>query len=217
MVYGLDVYPTQGHYIGYECLDGDLERVMLLDPTPDEGGKPTVIGSGRALSSDHVPTRVKWLDRKRLPMGDLSGGPLLNVSARAKALVESLEPNRHQFMPVEFLDIQGGHLEDRWFMVVCNRLDTVDRENVRGFLLWRGRKWYPISDYLRSMPDEIPIGYDVDQPSELVFNKTQIGDAHLWVDRHLTGGILVSDEFDRAYVAGALTGRREARGWMETV
>jgi hypothetical protein len=85
---------------------------------------------------------------------DFDNGPFLNVSARAKALIEQFEPGVHQFLPVEFVDIDGKHLEDRWFFVVCNRLDTIDRQHVQGFLLRRGKMWTPIEDYLRDMPDE---------------------------------------------------------------
>ena len=172
MVYGLNSYPTQGYSVEYEALDGDIKAVKLLDDTPDEGGRPSILRGGRPIDPTHVPTRVRWKDRKKLPMGDFDGGPIESVSARAKALIERFEPEMHQFLPVEFVDIDGNFLEHRWFLIVCNRLDTIDRKQVQGFLLWRGKSWTPIQDYLRDMPNEIPPGYDATQKSKLVFNRT---------------------------------------------
>lgn len=217
MPYGLDKYPTQGYYVGFECLDGNRELIELVDPLPDEGGKPSVINSGRPVRTEHVPTRVKWLDVKHLPMADFDSGPLVSISSRAKALIEQLEPGVHQFLPVEFLDIEEKHLEHRWFLVVCNRLDTIDRQKVRGFILQRGMHWRPIADYLRFMPHAIPLGYDISQPSQLVFNREQIGSAHFWVDKHLSPGVWISDEFEAAYIEKELTGRMFGRERVEMV
>lgn len=217
MVFGLNAKPPQGYYVDYQALDGDMKQVRLIDATPDEGGKPSLLFGGRQIDPTHVPTRVCWKDRKKQPMGDFDGGPLESVSTRAKTLIEQYEPGVHQFFPVAFCDIDGDFLEDRWFLNVCNRLDTIDRERVQGFLLLRGRRWRPIQDWLRDRPDEIPPGYDTTQPSRLVFNRAQIGGAHLWVDRHLSSGIWVSDEFDAACDAAGLTGRKAERKWQETV
>ncbi|MCX9147460.1 imm11 family protein [Erythrobacter sp. WG] len=217
MVYGLNVKPTQGYSVEYDVLDGDMTQVRLIDDTPDQGGKPPVMKSGRAMDPTHLPKRVRWKDRKKQPMADFNGGPMTSLSARAKDLIEQLEPGVHQFFPVTFYDIDGDLLEDRWFLNVCNRLDTIDRERVQGFLLLRGRLWRPIQDWLRDRPDEIPAGYDTTQPTRLVFNRLQIGGAHLWVDKHLSSGIWVSDEFDAAYDAAGLTGRKAERKWQETV
>lgn len=217
MVYGLNVTPTQRYSVEFDVLDGDMNAVRLIDDTPDEGGKPLVHKGGRALDPTHVPTRVYWKDRTKQPLADFNGGPFSSVSARAKALIEQFEPGVHQFLPVEFVDIDGNFLENRWFFICCNRLDTVDRVHVRGFLLFREKYWSPIRDYLRDRPDEIPPGYDTTQKSQLVFNRAQIGGANLWVDKHLSSSVWVSDEFDAAYEAAWLTGRKAERKWQETV
>jgi hypothetical protein len=149
---------------------------------------------------------------------DFDNGPFLNVSARAKALIEQFEPGVHQFLPVEFVDIDGKHLEDRWFFVVCNRLDTIDRQHVQGFLLRRGKMWTPIEDYLRDMPDEIPSGYDTSQKSKLVFSRAKIGAAHFRCDEHLgRPGPFISDAVAAALKASSLTGLRLSENGLETV
>lgn len=222
MVYGLNINPTQGYYVEYELLDGDMEQVRLIDDTPDQGGRPPVMKGGRAMDPTHLPTRVRWKDRKKQPMADFNGGPMTSLSARAKELIEQYEPGVHQFFPVTFYDIDGDFLEDRWFLNVCNRLDTIDRERVQGFVMKRYQSgmeaWIPIQDIVRRKEfDLLPPGYDTTQPLRLVFNRAQIGGAHLWVDRHLSSGIWVSDEFDAAYHAAGLTGRKAERKWQETV
>lgn len=222
MVYGLNAKPAQGYYVDYEALDGDMGAVKLLDDARDEGGKPSLPFAGRAIDPTHVPTRVKWKDRKKQPMADFDGGPLESVSARAKALIEKFEPGVHQFLPVEFVDIDGDFLEHRWFLIVCNRLDTIDREHVRGFLMKTypngTQRWIVVRDLVRrNETDLIPPGYDVAQPAQLVFNSAQIGAAHLWIDKHLTSGVWVSDDFHAAYAAAELTGRKAKSKWMETV
>lgn len=217
MVYGLSSKPTQGYYVDFEVLDGVMDAIRLIDDSRDEGGKPLVRMSGRAIDPTHVPTRVVWKDRKKQPLADFDGGPFLSVSDRAKALIERFEPGVHQFLPVEFFDIDGELQEKRWFFICCNRLDTIDREHVRGYMLLRGWRWRSTQDWLRDRPDEIPADYDISQPCELVFNKGQIGSAHIWIDKHLTTGIFVSDEFDVAYDEAGMTGRIPNRRRRKTV
>lgn len=207
MVFNFNVKPPQGYYVEYEALNGDMGSVRLVDASSDDGGTPPVTFGGRPIDPANVPTRVRWKDRRKQPMGDFDGGPLESVSSRAKALIEAFEPGVHQFLPVQFVDIDSDFLEDRWFLIVCNRLDTIDRDKVSGFLLRRGKVWTPIKDYLRRMPEDIPPGYDPTQPSVLVFNRSQIGSAHLWIDLHLSPSIWVSDRFDAACEAEGLTGR----------
>lgn len=222
MVYGLNARPTQGYYVHFESLDGDEQAIRVIDDLPDEGGKPILPFPGRPIDPSHVPTRVRWKDRKKQPMGDFDGGPLESVSARAKDLIEQLEPGVHQFFPVTFYDIDGDFLENRWFLNICNRLDTIDRERVQGFVMKRYQSgmeaWILVRDIVRRKEfDLLPPGYDTTQPPRLVFNRAQIDGAHLWVDRHLSSGIWVSDEFDAAYDAAGLTGRKAERKWQETV
>jgi hypothetical protein len=220
MVYGLNVKPEHGYYVDFDPLDGDVRNIKLLDETPDDGVHPRgrAFAAGRAVDPTNVPTKVQWKDRQRHAVPDFDNGPFLNVSARAKALIEQFEPGVHQFLPVEFVDIDGKHLEDRWFFVVCNRLDTIDRQHVQGFLLWRGKMWTPIDDYVRDMPEEIPPGYDTSQKPRLVFNRAQIGGAHFWCDKHLgSDGPFISDAVAAAVKASPLSGLRLSEAGMETV
>lgn len=221
MVYGLSVRSEHGCDWDFEPLDGDYRKVGLLDETPDEGlnprGRP--FQAGRAVDPTNVPTKVQWNDRlSPYSIPDFSSGPFMHLSARAKACIEAFEPGVHQFLPVEFVDFDGKLIEQRWFLCVCNRLDTIDRSHVQGFLLWRGKIWTPIQDYVRDMPEEIPPGYDTSVESKLVFNRSQIGKAHLWCDKHLTsGGPFITAELATGLKGGAFSGLRLSDSAAETV
>ena len=61
--------------------------------------------------------------------------------------------------------------------------------------------WRPASDF-RDRPEDIPPGLDPTAPAKLVFNKAQIGRAHLWFDKHLSAGYWISDELGEALCIG---------------
>lgn len=224
MVYKLNIALTQDYNVEYEALDGDMDAVKLMDYTPDEGGKPQLYNGGRPIDPTHVPNKVRWKYHKRLPKPDFDSSILTyDVSERAKQLIEQFEPGVHQFLPVEFFDIDGNFMESRWFFICCNRLDTVDRDQTRGLLLKTypsGKKsWIHVDDLRRRNEiDLIPPGYDSSQPAKLVFNRKQIGGAHLWVDSLLRlPSVYVSDEFIAACVAAGMTGLKAERKRLEEV
>ena len=205
MVYGLSVKPVNGYYVEVEALDGDIRKIEVADATPD-GGLPFLphiqppCSMGRPVKPDHVPTRMRWGDRHGKPVPDFDNGLILNVSQRAKDFIESFEPGVHQFLPVEYVDRQGAFLESRYFLIVCNRLDTVDRRHSRLNLV-RGVMW---------SPDGVP-------NPKLVFNRAQCAGAHLWKDKHLAQGEFISAEFADAYKRSGLTGLRLSDEGAETV
>lgn len=217
MVHKLNITLTQDYYVDYETLDGDMRAVRLMDYTPDEGGKPERSKGGRPIDPTHVPTKVRWKDHKRLPKADFDSSALTDVSERARQLIEQFEPGVHQFLPVEFFDIDGNFMESRWFFVCCNRLDTVDRNETRGLFLKTypsgAKKWIHVDDLRRrGEMDLVPPGYDFSQPAKLVFNRKQIGGAHLWVDSLLLlPSVFVSDEFIAACEAAGMTGLKAER------
>lgn len=223
MVFQLNITLTQDYYVEYDALDGDMDAVKLMDYTPDEGGKPEIFNGGRPIDPTHVPTKVRWKDRKRLPKADFDSSAWTDISDRAKQLIEQFEPGVHQFLPVEFYDIDGNFMESRWFYVCCNRLDTVDRNETRGLFLKTypsGTKSWIHVDHLRrrNEMDLVPPGYDLSQPAKLVFNRKQIGGAHLWVDSLLLlPTVYVSDEFIAACEATGMTGLEAERKSYEEV
>jgi len=220
MVFGLNVKPEHGYYVEVAALDGDLKLVEIADKTPD-GGLPLnrnyLWSAGRAVDPTHMPTRMEWRDRKKNPIPDVDNGLVLNVSDRAKALIEQFEPEIHQFLAVEYFDTHGRRLERRWFFIANRRIDSLDHR-MTTMILEDGVCWTPASDVLRRAPDQIPSGFDVNAPSKMVFNRAQIGDAHIWCDKHLlNGGPFISDAFAKARKSTGMTGLRLSENGVETV
>lgn len=217
MVYGLNVKPEYGYYIAAEPMDGDLKLVTVADKSADGGVmfQPTrKFSSGRAVTTENMPTKMRWLDRQHHKIPDFDDAQVTNVSQRTKDLIERFEPNVHQLIPVEYHDIDGKFLEHRFFLIVCKRLDTLDR-NRTTMILVDGKMWLPPSD-LES--HEIPAGIDPSVPAKMVFNLSQIGGAHLWCDKHLlSGGPFISDDLASAIRAEGLTGLRLSDAGVETV
>ena len=191
MVYGLNVKPEHGYYVGVEALDGDISRIGVVDQTTDRGILDPAYALGRPVTTDFVPTKMRWCDRQRHPIPDFDPGLILNVSNRAKNLIEDLEPGVHQFLPVEYFDIDGRFVESRWFLIVCNWIDSVDRNHSR-LSLANGIFW---------VPDGV-----VDP--KLVFNEEQASGYHLWRDKYLISGPFISDVLAERIQKEALTGLR---------
>ena len=87
-------------------LDGDWKKVSMIDPTPDGG--TALIGivrhfmAGRPIKPDHMPTMLYPTKKvTKFPDYFTSAGPGLVVSEKFKSVVESLEPDRHQFFPIK--------------------------------------------------------------------------------------------------------------------
>jgi hypothetical protein len=207
MVYGLNVKPAYGYYVDVEPVDGDVKSVKLVDESPD-GGYPArgiPLAAGRPVQTEYLPTRMRWLDRRGNPIPDFDNGLMLNVSTRAKKLIESMEPGVHQFVPVTYEDSDGNYLEDRYFLFVSNRLDTMDPDNPT-MALHLGTMWVPVGDLVRR-GQEVPPGKDPSQPARLIISADRVGSAHLWVEKHLSGGsTFISDELENEIRVAGLTG-----------
>jgi hypothetical protein len=209
MVYSLGSKPTLGHYAGTETLDGDVSKIEVADKTADAGfdanrASTYPANQGRPILTDQDPTKVEWREQGAVPDVDTVRG-LLVVAPRFREIVEQFEPGVHQFLPVDYLDGQGGVLARRYFFIACNRLDSVDRAHTT-MILFRGL-WRPASDLVRRWPEEIPPGFDVNAAPRLVFSKAQIGDKHAWSDMFLAlYGPYLSDALGAALEAEHFTG-----------
>ena len=194
---------------GAEILDGRWDEVRP-EVLPDAGLRfePTLGNAPRLgvrIESTHVPTRMRWDAPAEVTIPDFEGSYFLNVSERARRLIESMEPARHQFLPVRYETPAGVPIERRYVFVVCNRIDSVDHARTT-MIMWRGIAWASVYDLRASHPEDIPFGTDLKQPSRLVFSESQIGDRHAWVDPFLTESPHVSDRLAQAIKEAALTG-----------
>lgn len=206
-VFGLNIQPDHGHFVDTEMVGGNFDCVELVDPTPDGGYTPQGLLSGRHIKTGGLPTRMKWLDPNGHPVPDFDRQFCINVSERAKAVIEGIEPGVHQFAPIEYVDRHGRHIEDRYLLIVGNRIDSLDHERTT-LVLVAGRMWMPAAD-LAERPDLIPPGFNVGTQPKLVFSLDKIGTASMWCDKHLsTAGPFISVSLADALQRSGCTGLR---------
>lgn len=187
MVYGLNIVPEHGYYVNVEMVDGNPSAIRAIDQEPDGGVSFRGVTSGRRCHLEHFPTKMRWLDRQGHSIPDFNQAELLNVSERAKNVIEQVEPGVHQFVPVGYTNGKDKFLEKRYFWVVGNRIDSIDRERTT-FILRKGRSWSPIFDIANFEPELLPPSVDPNTKSKFVFSLAQIGNAHAWRDKHMNGG-----------------------------
>src|SRR5258706_1157006 len=197
MVYGLYIDTPFEYYIGSDPLDGNLDEARRsMDRTPDGGDGIGGFLSGRPVEAELMPKKVRWPGgRRKIP--DLDNSHCINVSERAKNLIESFEPSVHQFIPVGYYNGKGVLLEERYFMVPCNRIDSLDHDRTT-FVLKKWphlSAWVSVSDLVRwGEADLIPPHLPHDTRSKYVFNRAQIGAHHMWCDKFGPKGPWLSDE-----------------------
>ena len=189
MVCGLNIWPEGGHW-----------------PMVDLGGD--VVGGG------WYPKSAMWMEAKDNPPPDFDRMHGLNVSEKAKQIIEQLEPGVHEFFPVEYLDREGHHLENRYWFAVGNCIDSLDRE--RSNLVLVGANWVSPKNAFR-INGSVPSTVDVDRPPSKVFNLKAIGTAKIWRDEYLDGGPWLTDDAARTLEAKGLSGIRLEIGESEAV
>ena len=221
MVWFLGIKTPYLYNIGAEPLDGDFQKVDVIDRTPDGGTLPGGMTSGRPVHAEHMPTKMRW-GNARYKIPDFNDSWCVNVSERAKAIIEQFEPNTHQFFPAEYYNKTKQLLETRYFLIVCNRIDSLDHDKTTMVFIRHdyGAHWIPVLNLVaRGRTHLIPAHLPQDTESQLVFNRAQIGSLHIWRDKYLlTGnGPWISDELAAALKASDLTGFDLPEQGMETI
>ena len=173
-----------------DILDGDYKKVEVVDPTPDGGRRfshGTQFKSGRPIKPDNLPTRFRY--KSKLPVQDFdTPSGIIVVSDRFRRIVEEFEPGRHQFFPIEYVGSRNTHIANMWIMIVSTRLDAADREQTTMKL-----------NYFWSCDGAPP-------NAKLVISERAIAGHHIWCDKHLMDGPLVSGKLGEALVAAEITG-----------
>ena len=206
MVYYLGTEILGKSWPGSEPLDGDTSKVEVIDSTPD-GGLDFRPGersykSGRWVKTEHLPTRMEWQEKAKLlpEIGHPHG--ILAVSGRFKDIVEEFEPGVHQFVPFEYVDKKGNHLANRWWLIVGNRLDSVDRKHTT-YVLWEDYMWRSPKDLAR---EDQSYEYNSTIKPKLVFSEAAVGSHHLWYDQHDMYGPFLSDMLAHALEVAKISG-----------
>jgi hypothetical protein len=193
--------------IGLEPTKGDdYMKIEVEDTTPDGGlymnhGRALV--SGRRIKLDHVSKQMKQYSAGIIPDYQTTHG-FICVTDKFKSVVEAVEPGVHQFIPFEVVGAGKKNVANLWFMVVCNRLDSVDREHTT-LVLDHGEAWLSAREVSR---EQWPAHIRPDTPSRLVFSLLQIGKHHLWFDKHIETASLpyVSAKLAEALKTAGVTG-----------
>jgi hypothetical protein len=140
-----------------------------------------------------MPTKIKRIDpnREPVPLLDVERWPSeYLVNQTFKDILEDLEPDTHQFFPMEIF--QNDEMIAIYYLLnVCNRLDTYHPEltyprNPRGF-------WKPVKG----------------EPMSNVFSTEAIGNHHAWIDKFAGSGgsgLFMSDTLVAHLQAAGLTG-----------
>ena len=203
MPHGLNVRPI---FSSVKPLDGAIDQVEVADPTPDGGmplDKSYATTCGRWVRTEYLPKSMQWGSRGGARMPDFDNGLIVNVSDRARQVIEDVEPGVHQFVPVEYESTAGKPLGTRYFLFVGNRIDGVSRLSP-GMTLARGIMWIPARDL---PPERRPAGFSDSVQPQLIFDAAATGGVHLWVDKHLAfAAIYLSDTLARAITDAGLTG-----------
>jgi hypothetical protein len=142
------------------------------------------------VSTEFLPKQVrpnralkKAPDLARIAMGQI-------CSQAFKDVLEDLEPGVHQFEPVEVVTKKKVHIQEMYWLIPCNRLDTLVLDQINP----------PVNDmgYFRAGLQRGEL--------KIVFDKAKIGDHHLWTERRNDGSMYVSDAFANAAKDAGLVG-----------
>ena len=146
MVYRMGKTPEMGQYPDCNFVDGDCLNIHLEEPLTAEmrsaaaGNKGRLFDIGYPVEAKNVPTVWKWASAKPIPdYYTPEGFPC--VSPRMKDIIERFEPGVHQFFPLKVLNKRHEQIAEHYLWVVCNRIDSVDREHTnlvfRNNVRWR--------------------------------------------------------------------------------
>jgi hypothetical protein len=174
---------------GYSFAKWDMSKIEAIDPNPDGGISftPYDLHRGYAIRGDHLLTRVQKNGPKR-SIPDFEHVRLHFVSDKLKDIIESFEPNIHQFFPVDVFWEDGEFASRKYFFNVCTRIDSVDRE--RTTMQMVGHLWRPVE------------GGD----NRLVFSTKAIGNAKIWCDKHFDASLIIADQVATAIKSAGITG-----------
>lgn len=188
MIYNIRPENTETYSYEFKRIEDNLDKVKVIDDTPDEGLPFRTHGnrSGRAIESDYLPKKIQLGGPKRdIPEIYSPTGSLL-VNDKFKDIVEELEPNVHQFFPIELIWKDGSHASNKYWFNPCNRLDSVDREKTTCLF---ENIWKPY------------------RGGDLVFNLDKIGNCHAWIDKFISAGpIFISEILANKLEAANLSG-----------
>ena len=154
--------------LGYEEKIPDIHRRSELSDRFRDG-KGTVDPSD---APDVV--RLRGKQGRNLPDGFIVYNGILLVTGDVKAVIEGLDPDRHQFIPIRVTERDGTPIEKDWHvLVITHRQDTLVPE---------------ASDLRWSDPSGKGGTYRFNHPEDIALDLARLDDSHLWRERQLQYG-----------------------------
>lgn len=184
-------------------IDGDFSSITIIDETDDGGTRPLGgnLNTGRAVDVTGAPSQIRRKGfNANVPIADFIPAPrsATYVSDRAKEIIESFEPGTHQFIPMDVLS-RGKVIGRLNFMIIGNRLETLDRELTTPKMLEGSKRW--ARDF-QNLANNKP-----------VFSSSATKEKHLWHDLCIISSRLMSAELKAAFDDASLRGLKDHRGY----
>ena len=184
--------PVGLYRYGVEALDGDKMNLSFADPVPralQHHDPRSGFGGGARVSSRNMPTKLVLGRRSREFLDIDNALHMFMVSARFVDLVRGFQ-SEFQTFPVECSWEDGTPAGDFFLFFTPILLDAVNRE--RTTATWR-----------QVLPDAGL--WQPQQGETFVFDKSRMGDVHMWVDPNMpTKGALISEALHSALLESGM-------------
>lgn len=203
MVYTIYAKPI-GRYPHVDFGEPSFPSAPELEDVED--GLPTMMGpkAGVPVYGGVLPKIVRWDEPDSNPPPDFDNSPALNVSKKAKLIIEKVEPDVHQFFPVDYIDRRDQPLGTRYWFNICNRRDSI-HPTASNMLQDKWGRYMPPLDAVRQGM-ELPSHVDPARDAEYVIDQCRIGDVHMWREPRADGMPLMSEKIWSAIQEAGLSG-----------
>lgn len=199
-------------------IDSDIYKIKHLDQSVDIGSGPimgsALFSSGRALDPSTLPKRmtvtstVGPVPKGKMQLPDIMQPIASNiVHVRVKDIIEGLEPDTHQFVPVT-LEWKGGEpvAESYFFFAPCIRLFALDHARSKPDV-----RLYPDKPGFINPRDDVPLAYLKGGPRGAgfapVFHRSRVGGAQIFGAGDIGSSMLmITDAVKQAFDAAGVTG-----------
>jgi hypothetical protein len=192
-----DDYVTREYKPG-KPIDGDIAQVALAGEHPDVPpgrmrGREALL-QGYPVETTHLPRAWQW--PSSTPLDFLQYGFTL-ASPAFRAVVEAIEPNVHQWSPIQIFDKKKSPLAEHFICIAGHRVNCVDLDRTTGYL--------PLGDASWQVWKPGPAG-----GSQLVLSRAKVAGKHLWMvgDLLLSESMMVSGTLKQALEEQQLRGIR---------
>ncbi|RWO04169.1 MAG: DUF1629 domain-containing protein [Mesorhizobium sp.] len=192
---------TGEEYIaGFKFLDGDMNKVLPVgfEFHPVTGGARLADGTrvkknefyqGVRIDPTHLPTKVLWRGGKRQLTDLQRAHDIFLVGDALRRVIEELEPDVHQFAPVELVWEDGSHAASYFWFYPSVRVDGMDRDHTTNELSEKTGLWIH------------------KQGGKFAVNLEQVAGHHIWNDpRTHFGSVFVSEMFKQAMANAGVRG-----------